>query len=394
MATEHVRWRKTHFAPARPWSVLLVAILPLFCAALYGQEAVQDKSKQPVVKEAVIRYRLYRAREEALRQQNERVLAPLVSASRKLATNWKAATTTEKLKLIEKSESHLGLPAVTELPSSFLEGNIPFAVPKQEFLNLAYSEIEGVDKTLTSIDIYSPSTNNRHPVVVWFHGGGMTGGDKTHPILAVIKADYFVSKGFVFVSANYRLAPSHKFPAQAYDAAAAVSFLHDKVRMYGGDPQHVFLIGDSAGGQLVSIISTNEKYLEHYGKALKTIAGVVVLDIGSFNIPSILDQLGKNAPQMYYDFLGDSRENWIEASPLFHVEAGKMIPPMLLIHVAGREHHEQENRRFAAKMKQAGHSARVFEAKDRTHHTLAFQIGMTSDPATHEIMTFFSQSIR
>jgi hypothetical protein len=67
-------------------------------------------------------------------------------------------------------------------------------------------------------------------------------GDKGHPIISVIKSDFFVSQGFLFVSVNYRLAPQHKHPAQSQDAAAALAFLHDNVNDFGGEPSLTVLI--------------------------------------------------------------------------------------------------------------------------------------------------------
>ncbi len=341
--------------------------------------------------DALVRYRLARVRDVAIQQQDERVLGKIVSASRTLNKNWNVITTEDKLKLVREAEASLELPQVDELPKGTSVDRIPFAVPRKEFLDIPYTSIEGVEAKYLSLDVYSPGTDNKCPVVVWSHGGGFVGGDKAHPLLSVVKPDFFVSQGFVFVCVNYRLAPKHKFPAQGEDTAAALAYLHDNAAKFGGDPDKLFLIGDSAGGQLVSVVSTNDAFLKKHGKTLDIIRGTVVLDIGSFDVPSIMSQLGKNAPKQYHDLFRDNREDWIAASPLLHVGPNKTIPPMLLFFVSGRQHHEAENKRFAEKMKEHGHSAQVVEAKDRTHHTLAYNIGTHGDPATDKIIAFFAK---
>ena len=117
------------------------------------------------------------------------------------------------------------------------------------------------------------------------------------------------------------------------------------------------------------------------------------MDIGSFDVPSIMDALGNKVPKQYHDLFTTDRDSWIAASPMLHVSKGKSIPPVLLIYVAGREHHEQESNRFATKLKDQGCDAEVFEARDRTHHTLAYNIGLADDPATEKIMEFI-ESLR
>jgi len=129
-------------------------------------------------------------------------------------------------------------------------------------------------------------------------------------------------------------------------------------------------------------------FLEHQKKTLDIIRGTVTLDIGSFDVPSIWDALGENVPKQYHDLFTENRDDWIAALPMLHVSMDKGIPPVLLIYVAGREHHKQENHRFAAKLKAHGYDAEVFEAKDRTHHTLAYNIGVTGDPATEKVIEF------
>lgn len=361
----------------------ILSLSPCITSSVVAEETSEKSG-------ALIRYRLFRVRETALRQQNERVLFPALTASRKLGKNWNAVSDKDKLRLIDKLETELGLAPVNSLPDGVLERDVAFAVPRREFLGVPYPKLDGVDPKYLSLDIYTPKDDRQHPVILWLHGGAMKGGDKAHPVIAAIKSDYFVSRGFVFVSANYRLAPKHKYPAQAHDAAAAISFTHDNVHRYGGDPDQLFLIGNSAGGQLAGIVSTNERYLSQHKKSLEIITGAVILDIGSFDIPSILDQLGKNAPEMYHYTFRPNRADWIDASPLYHVKAGKKVPPMLLIYVDGRTHHERENKRFAARMKQFGYQATIYAAKNKTHITLAAELATSHDAPTEVVMKFFT----
>jgi acetyl esterase/lipase len=340
--------------------------------------------------ENLLRFRLMRAREQALMTQKESILMPLLAASGKLSENWDAVSHEKKIEIAAEAEKKLALPPITVLPESYKSRQIPFAVPCRRFRDVQYSTIDGVDAKSLSYDAYAPMDAKDCPIVVWVHGGGFVGGDKAHPLLSVMKPDYFVSEGYVFVSVNYRLAPKHKFPSQGNDMAAALSHLHDHASDYSGDQKKIFLIGDSAGAQLVSIVSTNVAFLGRNQKSLSVIRGTVMLDIGSFDVPAVRDALGDNVPKQYKDLFNDNRDEWVAASPMLNIDKDKGIPPMLLIHVSGREHHKQENNRFAKRLHQYGYVADVFEAQDRTHHTLAYNIGVNGDAATERIMTFIS----
>ena len=101
--------------------------------------------------------------------------------------------------------------------------------------------------SLQQLDIHSETVRRADwalPSVVMFHGGGLVGGDKASTVAA---ANYFASIGFIGVNANYRLAPEHPWPAGGRDVGAAVSWLHENIAEYGGDPQQIFVLGLSSG---------------------------------------------------------------------------------------------------------------------------------------------------
>ncbi|ABF44214.1 alpha/beta hydrolase [Deinococcus geothermalis] len=102
------------------------------------------------------------------------------------------------------------------------------------------------------LDVYRPHTPGRHPVVLFFHGGGLWTGDKTLPdsdglVYANLGA-FLARHGFVAVLANYRLVPHVRFPGGGEDVARVVAWAHEHIAEYGGDPQALILFGNSAGG--------------------------------------------------------------------------------------------------------------------------------------------------
>jgi acetyl esterase len=92
------------------------------------------------------------------------------------------------------------------------------------------------------------------PLLVWFHGGGWTigsveGSDGTCRSLAN-------RSGAAVVSVEYRLAPEHTFPAAVDDCWAATTWIAEHGAEWGLDPSRLAVGGDSAGGNLATIVAS------------------------------------------------------------------------------------------------------------------------------------------
>ena len=90
-----------------------------------------------------------------------------------------------------------------------------------------------------------PGQTGPTPVVVFFHGGGFRGGDKSSvPAWLVIKC---LDAGISVASANYRLSQTAAFPAPMLDGARAIQFVRYKAAELGIDPDRIAASGNSAG---------------------------------------------------------------------------------------------------------------------------------------------------
>lgn len=104
-----------------------------------------------------------------------------------------------------------------------------------------------------SIRIYQPiGGSKQNPVVVMYHGGGWVAGD----IDTVDGQCREVCLGThaIVVSVDYRLAPECPFPAAVNDCYAALQWVATNIHTYGGNPNQIVVAGDSAGGNLATVV--------------------------------------------------------------------------------------------------------------------------------------------
>lgn len=108
------------------------------------------------------------------------------------------------------------------------------------------------DDARQALDVYGAKSGARE-VMIYVPGGGFIGGDKDdgRSFYRNVGA-FFVRQGFVCVIPNYRLAPAFAWPSGGADVKAVVDWCRANIARYGGDPQRIHLIGQSAGATHVA----------------------------------------------------------------------------------------------------------------------------------------------
>ena len=175
----------------------------------------------------------------------------------------------------------------------------------QRFDDIQY----GPDPVENKLDVYRPkNTQGKIPVIVSVHGGGWVYGDKE---LYQFYGMTLAQRGFAVVNFTYRLAPEVKFPAPLEDTNNVISWMYVNQEEYGLDMEHVFMVGDSAGGHLCglySAICTNPEYAVNYTFKVQNgfVPQAVALNCGAYNPLSEVGVLGGEQDQeIMEDFLPD-----------------------------------------------------------------------------------------
>lgn len=202
------------------------------------------------------------------------------------------------------------------------------------------------------LDFYYPKGAKDYPTIVWFHGGGLTGGDKEIP-------KELMDKGFAVVGVQYRLSPKAKAPAYIEDAAAAVAWTYQNITKYGGSTKLIFLSGHSAGGYLDLIITLDKKYLAKYNIDANSIAEDISLSPQCITHFTVRQERGMKDTQPLID----------EYAPLYYVRSDA---PKLLLITGDREKEllgrYEENAYMARMMKLTGHKKTTLYELDGYDH--------------------------
>lgn len=123
-------------------------------------------------------------------------------------------------------------------------------------LTPTYKDVAYVDSAGTQkLDLYVPTGAGPFPVVVNIHGGGFKLGDKSMVDQALGKR--LLDAGYAIASIDYRLSGEAQFPAAVLDAKSAVRFLRANAAQYKLNPDKIAAFGQSAGGNLASMLGTS-----------------------------------------------------------------------------------------------------------------------------------------
>jgi acetyl esterase len=207
------------------------------------------------------------------------------------------------------------------------------------------------------VRVYTPGGTGPLPVVVWFHGGGWVVGTlDTYDQLCRALA---VAAGALVVSVGYRLAPEHRHPAAVEDCWAAVRWVAANAATLGGRPDRVAVAGDSAGGNLATVVARRARDQGGPRLAFQLLVYPVTeaaCDAASYREFANGYHLTAALMRWYWGhYLGGADSAGPDASPLRAADLAG-LPPALVV-TAEYDPLRDEGEAYAARLAEAGVAA-------------------------------------
>lgn len=188
--------------------------------------------------------------------------------------------------------------------------------------DLIYGRVEG---SALLADLAVPNGEGLRPAIISVHGGRWRAGNRTDA--SSIKVEQWASFGFVALSIDYRLVGGSPAPAAYLDTLCALRWVHAHADEYRIDRNRVYLIGQSAGGQLVSLVATlgDGPFPKTGGweKAATDVRAVISV-AGPYELNTL------SWGNLWTPVSGTVEEARTLASPIAHV--GATTKPILVVH--------------------------------------------------------------
>lgn len=127
-------------------------------------------------------------------------------------------------------------------------------------------KLESMSEDCLTLNVWKPPHAHKAPVIVWIYGGSLAFGSSAEPFY---DGGNFAARDVVFVSFNYRLGPLGwlALPALSKESAhgvsgnyglldqiAALKWVRANIARFGGDPDNVTIMGESAGALSVTYL--------------------------------------------------------------------------------------------------------------------------------------------
>lgn len=224
------------------------------------------------------------------------------------------------------------------------------------------------------LDLYMPARveqGTRLPGVVIIHGGGWTGGTKRGAREQNIGTN-LAKNGYVCISIDYVLAAKDKptWPQNLHDCKTAVRWLRAHAEKYQVDPDHIGVIGGSAGGHLALMVGLTGPEVGLDPKGLYDSFSCQVQAVVDLYGPTDLDHRGRDHV-MLPGSQADKPDLYKQASPVTYIRKG--IPPVLILHgTRDTTVPLEQSQRLAAALHKAG-AAHEFLVVDGAPHSFHLQ---------------------
>jgi len=248
------------------------------------------------------------------------------------------------------------------LPFALASLLISGAVARAELRkDIEYSNVAGVSLKL---DANIPDGPGPFPTVIVVHGGGFTGGNKQMYVTPIFEP--LTHAGFAWFSIDYRLAPQYPFPAAIEDVDHAIEWVKAHASEYKVDTHRIALLGESAGGHLVSYVGTQTDPRWRVAAVVSFYGPHNLMGEYEMRQRQTIEPTALEAFLHITTFDAQAFKRLKEASPINHVRWG--MPPYLLIHGTDDKLVDyQQSVKMCDRMRQAGDSCELYTVDGAGH---------------------------
>ncbi|XP_022143360.1 isoprenylcysteine alpha-carbonyl methylesterase ICME isoform X2 [Momordica charantia] len=239
------------------------------------------------------------------------------------------------------------------------------------------------DQPRNSLDLYLPrNTDKKRPVVIFVSGGAWIIGNKAWGALLGLQ---LAERDIIVASIDYRNFPQATISDMVKDVSKGVSFVCNNIADYGGDPNRIFLMGQSAGAH-ISVCALLEQAIKEAGKGdsvdwsvcqIKSYFGLS----GGYNLLKLIDHFdGRGLYRSLFLSIMEGEQSLSQFSPEIRIQDPSFrdvissLPSFVLFHgTADYSIPSDASESFAETLGKAGAQADLFLYEGKTHTDLFLQ---------------------
>ena len=243
------------------------------------------------------------------------------------------------------------------------------------------------------LDLYRPldGAAAARPVMVVLPGGGFIRGDKAD---RENFGQLFARHGIAVVVANYRLAPTHRWPAGAQDVVDAYRWVTKNAGEYGLDPRRIFVVGESAGAAHAAAATLIRRF--HPAEGL-SVAGIVLIS-GVYN-PVLeklaREQFGVATPDPRNEaYFGSDFDRYGQMSTVELIDVATVAPMLITFaELDLLQMQVQAGELFSKLVTKHGFKPQLRVIRGHNHLTQGFAVNTVDDALSAPILDFLRSCI-
>jgi triacylglycerol lipase len=245
---------------------------------------------------------------------------------------------------------------------------------------IAYGPEEGQHLQVYS-GVNRNNPRNAAPVILLVHGGGFSRGDLGN---FRSTATHFAALGYIVVNMTYPLEPKANWPIGSQSVAAAVRWIKENATDIKGDPDNIFVLGQSAGGTHVAEFVFRPSLVDGEGP---TVAGAILVSpVVGLNV--------ENASAGETAYFGDTSNAWKDKQVLGNIERTSIPVLILTAEFDPEKFRVGTARLFHELVVDKGTTARFRQMQGHNHISYTAAIGTSDTQAAEQILDFMATAGR